>query len=46
MEYSFWLLLINDMNKANSNITVLEDNLSSNVVFGSARLYSEGVGDN
>ena len=46
MEYSFWLLLINDMNKANSNITVLENNLSSKVVFGSAWLYFEGGGDN
>ena len=46
MEYSFWILLINDMNKANSNITVSEDNLSSKVVFGSARLYLEGGGDN
>ena len=46
MEYSFWILLINDMNKANSNITVSEDNLSGEVVFGSARLYLEGGGDN
>ena len=46
MEYSFWILLIIEMNKANSNITVLEDNLLSKVIFGSARLYLEGGGDN
>ena len=46
MEYSFWILLINDMNKLNSNITVLEDNMLSKVVFNSARLYFGGGDDN
>ena len=45
MEDSFGILPIIDMNIVQNQITVLENNWLSNVIFGSARLYLKGGGD-